>query len=230
MIKVRKMLASIVNPLLLGISIGSILLISALGLAVIYGAAGVINMAHGEFIMLGAYSTYTLQTALGMPFLLCIPCAFFIVGIIGFAIERSLICYLYNRPLDTLLATWGVSLVLMASTRLIFGSDVKYINMPEFLSTNIELGALNFSTFRLFLIAVALILLFITWFIFYRTKLGIKIRAVTQNKEMAASFGINAAQVYSITFAFGAGLAGAAGAMFGALSIVLPTMGLSYVV
>ena len=224
------MLASIVNPLILGISIGSILLISALGLAVIYGAAGVINMAHGEFIMLGAYSTYTLQSTMGMPFLLCIPCAFFIVGIIGFVIERNLICYLYNRPLDTLLATWGVSLVLMQSSRLIFGNDVKYIAMPEFLSTNLELGILNFSTFRLFLIAVALILLFITWFIFYRTRLGIKIRAVTQNKEMAASFGINAAQVYSITFAFGAGLAGAAGAMFGALSIVLPTMGMHYVV
>jgi urea transport system permease protein len=86
------MLASIVNPLILGISIGSILLISALGLAVIYGAAGVINMAHGEFIMLGAYSTYTLQSTMGMPFLLCIPCAFFIVGIIGFVIERNLIC------------------------------------------------------------------------------------------------------------------------------------------
>jgi urea transport system permease protein len=222
--------ASILNALVLGISIGSIFLLAALGLAIIYGTAGVINMAHGEFIMLGAYSTYMLQNYLGLPYLLCIPCAFVVVAVVGLVIERLLIRHLYRRPLDTLLATWGVSLVLTQGVRLIFGSDPKYIATPSFLSTNLAIGGVNLSSFRLFVMLVALLLTAATWAIFYRTSFGIKIRAVMQNKDIAASFGINAGNVYSLTFAYGAGLAGIAGALFGVLNIVLPTMGTGYIV
>ena len=116
------MLASLSSSLVLGLSIGSIFLIAAIGLAVVYGAAGVINMAHGELIMLGAYTTFILQSV-GVPFLICIPIAALVVALIGLAIEFSLIRHLYDRPLDTLLATWGVSLVLMQGVRLIFGSS-----------------------------------------------------------------------------------------------------------
>ncbi|WP_422370051.1 urea ABC transporter permease subunit UrtB [Hoeflea sp.] len=223
-------IGSITSAVFLGLSIGSIFLVAALGLAIIYGTAGVINMAHGELIMLGAYSTYMMQTALGLPFFLCIPLSFVIVGLIGYVIERLLISSLYNRPLDTLLATWGVSLVLMQGVRIIFGSDPKYVEVPPFLSSNIDLGIVNLSTFRLFVMLVCLIMVLATWYLFYRTTFGIKVRAVTQNKDMAASFGINSSRIYSITFAIGAGLAGVAGSLFGAMNIVLPTMGTSYVV
>ncbi|MGR3742686.1 MAG: urea ABC transporter permease subunit UrtB [Pseudooceanicola nanhaiensis] len=218
------------NSLVLGVSIASIFLVAAIGLTIIYGTAGVINMAHGEFIMLGAYTVYALQTNVGLPYFLCIPFAFVVVALIGFAIERLLIQYLYARPLDTLLATWGVSLVLTQGTRLIFGSDPKYIQIPSFMQSNIEFGGLSIGIFRILVIFSALIMVAAVWFIFYRTEFGIKVRAVTQNREMAASFGINSKQVYSLTFALGAGLAGVAGALFGVLNIVLPTMGVSYVV
>ncbi len=223
------MLEAFTSSLVLGLSIGSIFLIAAIGLAVVYGAAGVINMAHGELIMLGAYTTYMMQS-FGVPFLICIPIAALVVALIGLIIEFSLIRHLYDRPLDTLLATWGVSLVLMQGVRLTFGSMPQYIDVPEFLKINVELGFVNISAFRIFLIVFALILLFVTWYIFYKTRMGIQIRAVTQNKEMAASFGIYSSRVYAVTFAIGAGLAGVAGALFGAYNIVLPTMGMSYVV
>lgn len=146
---------------------------------------------------------------------------------VSFSVE---IRHLYDRPLDTLLATWGVSLVLMQGVRLIFGSSPKFIQVPEAMKANIEMGIINISVFRIFLIISAAILLALTWYIFYKTRMGIQIRAVTQNKEMAASFGINSSLVYAVTFSIGAGLAGIAGALFGAYNIVLPTMGMSYVV
>ena len=223
------MLEAFTSSLVLGLSIGSIFLIAAIGLAVVYGAAGVINMAHGELIMLGAYTTYMMQS-FGVPFLICIPIAALVVAFIGLCIEFSLIRHLYDRPLDTLLATWGVSLVLMQGVRLTFGSMPQYIDVPEFLKINVEMGFVNLSAFRIFLIVFSLILLFVTWYIFYKTRMGIQIRAVTQNKEMAASFGIYSSRVYAVTFAIGSGLAGVAGALFGAYNIVLPTMGMSYVV
>lgn len=125
----------LIDAILLGFSIGSIWLMAALGLTIIYGTIGVINMAHGEFIMLGAYTTYILQTHIHMPFLLCLPLSFIIVAAIGLVIERLLIRYLYDRPLDTLLATWGVSLVLIQAARLTFGSDPLYVAVPTSLTT-----------------------------------------------------------------------------------------------
>jgi urea transport system permease protein len=223
-------IAPFANALVLGASIASIWLIAAIGLTIIYGTVGVINMAHGEFIMLGAYTSYALQSFLGLPFLLCLPASFAVVALIGLAIERGLIRYLYNRPLDTLLATWGVSLVLMQGVRLIFGSDPKYIAVPEIFQSNVEVGFASLSVFRLVVIGITALVVAATAWLFYRTRFGMQVRAVMQNKEMAASFGINADRVYMTTFAIGAGLAGLAGSLFGVLAIVLPTMGTAYVV
>jgi urea transport system permease protein len=223
-------LGSLLNALILGVSIASIWLIAALGLTIIYGAAGVINMAHGEFIMLGAYSSYMLQYYLGLPYLMCIPASFVIVAIVGLILERGLIQYLYHRPLDTLLATYGVSLVLMQGVRLIFGSDPKYLATPELFQSNISLGIASVSTFRVVVLLVTALCVLGIWLLFYKTRFGVQVRAVMQNKEMAASFGINSSRIYMMTFALGAGLAGVAGSLFGVLAIVLPTMGSSYVV
>jgi urea transport system permease protein len=223
-------LSSFINALILGISIASIWLIAALGLTIIYGTAGVINMAHGEFVMLGAYSSYMLQSYFGLPFFLCVPASFLIVAAIGLLLERGLIRYLYKRPLDTLLATWGVSLVLMQGVRLIFGSDPKYLAVPEIFTSNFQLGFINISIFRVVVLLITIAMVVVTWLLMYRTRFGMQVRAVMQNKEMAASFGINASRVYMLTFAFGAGLAGIAGSLFGVLNIVLPTMGANYVV
>jgi len=223
-------ISSFINALILGVSIASIWLLAALGLTIIYGTAGVINMAHGEFIMLGAYSSYTLQSYLGLPFFLCVPASFVIVAAVGLILERGLIRYLYKRPLDTLLATFGVSLVLMQGVRLIFGSDPKYLAVPQIFQSNMQLGFLNISVFRVVVLGVTIAAAVALWALFYRTRFGVQVRAVMQNKEMAASFGINADRVYMLTFALGAGLAGLAGSLFGVLNIVLPTMGASYVV
>lgn len=223
-------IAPFANALVLGLSIASIWLIAAIGLTIIYGTVGVINMAHGEFIMLGAYTSYALQSSLGLPFLLCLPASFVVVALVGLIIERGLIRYLYNRPLDTLLATWGVSLVLMQGVRLIFGSDPKYIAVPEIFQSNVEVGFASLSVFRLVVLAITALIVAATAWLFYRTRFGMQVRAVMQNKEMAASFGINADRVYMTTFALGAGLAGIAGSLFGVLAIVLPTMGTAYVV
>ena len=218
------------NALILGLSIASIWLVAALGLTIIYGTIGVINMAHGEFIMLGAYTSYALQAWIGLPFLLCIPAAFLVVAFIGLVIERGLIRYLYKRPLDTLLATWGVSLVLMQGVRLIFGSDPKYISVPQSFQNTVQVGFANLSVVRLIVFGVAIALILGTALLFYKTRFGMQVRAVMQNKEIASSFGINADYVYMVTFALGAGLAGVAGALFGVLAIVLPNMGATYVV
>jgi urea transport system permease protein len=223
-------LSAFINALILGISIASIWLIAALGLTIVYGAAGVINMAHGEFIMLGAYSSYMLQSFLGLPFLLCVPASFLIVAAVGLLLERGLIRYLYKRPLDTLLATFGVSLVLMQGVRLIFGSDPKYLAVPPIFTSNIQFAFINISVFRLVVLLVTVAIVAAMWALFYRTRFGVQVRAVMQDKEMAASFGVNADRVYMLTFALGAGLAGIAGSLFGVLNIVLPTMGAAYVV
>ena len=218
------------NALILGLSIASIWLVAALGLTIIYGTIGVINMAHGEFIMLGAYTSYALQYWFHLPFVLCVVASFVVVALIGLLLERGLIRYLYKRPLDTLLATWGVSLMLTQGVRLAFGSDPKYIAVPPLLQTSIQIGFANLSVLRLVVFAVAVALIGFCLWLFYRTRYGMQVRAVMQNKEMAAAFGIDADRVYMITFALGAGLAGLAGSLFGVLAIVLPNMGVNYVV
>jgi len=218
------------NALLIGLSIASVWLIAALGLAIVYGAMGVINMAHGEFVMLGAYTTFVLEKYLGFPFLLCIPSAFLVVALIGAAIEKGLIRYLYHRPLDTLLATWGLSLVLVQGVRLILGPEPKNVASPDFLNASMKLWVFELSWFRVFIFGVALAAFGGTWWLMHRTRIGLMVRAVMQNKEMAAAHGIDANRVYTLTFAYGAGLAGLAGAMFGAIKNVFPDMGSGYIV
>ena len=218
------------NALVIGLSLASIWFIAALGLTIIYGTMGVINMAHGEFIMLGAYTTYVLQTVLGVPFLLCLPLAFFVVGAIGWAVERGLIRILYNRPLDTLLATWGLSLVITQVVRLVFGAAPQYVAVPSWLTFQINFGFIYLSGLRFFIILLAIALFAMTWFLLYRTTWGIRVRAVMQDKEMAASFGIDTDRIYGLTFAYGAGLAGIAGAMFSPLKTLFPDMGSGYIV
>jgi urea transport system permease protein len=218
------------DALLLGLSVASTWLMAALGLTIVYGTIGVINMAHGEFIMLGAYATYVLESKLHVPFLLCLPLSFLIVAAIGLLIERLLIRYLYDRPLDTLLATWGVSIALIQAVRLIFGSDPLYLSVPNALNQNLKLGFFSISVFRVFVLVVTLAVSAAVWLFMQRTRFGMQIRAVTQNRAMAASFGINQKRVYAGAFALGSGLAGLAGCMFGVLNIVLPNMGSGYVV
>jgi len=218
------------NALIIGLSVASIWFVAALGLTIIYGTMGVINMAHGEFIMLGAYTTYVLQSLLGIPFIICIPLAFVVIGAFGWGVERSLIRTLYQRPLDTLLATWGLSLILIQAVRLAFGTAPQYVSVPEWLNFQIEFGFIHLAGLRLFIIIIALGLLAFTWYLMYRTNWGIRVRAVMQDKEMAASFGIDTDRIYGFTFAYGAGLAGAAGAMFGALKTLFPDMGSGYIV
>lgn len=219
------------NSLLIGISIASIFLLAALGLTVIYGTMGVINMAHGEFIMLGAYTTYLFQSSVGLPYLLCIPVAFIVMFIIGWAIEGTIIRRLYQRPLDTLLATWGLSLILIQGVRLTFGGEPQYIGVPDWINTlTLKLGFMQLAGMRVFVILLTVFLVTLTWYVFYKTSLGMKIRAVTQDKDMAQSFGIDANKIYAFTFAYGAGLAGVAGALLGGLKTLFPDMGSTYIV
>lgn len=180
--------------------------------------------------MLGAYTTYVFQHFLGVPFLICMPLAFIVLAIIGWAIERGIIRTLYQRPLDTLLATWGLSLILIQGIRLIFGGEPKYVGVPKFLDFQITANFIHLSGVRIFIIAFAIFIGAVTWLLMYKTTLGIRIRAVMQDKEMAAAFGIDANRIYSITFAYGAGLAGVAGALFGALKTLFPDMGAGYIV
>ncbi|MBR71819.1 MAG: urea ABC transporter permease subunit UrtB [Rhodospirillaceae bacterium] len=219
-----------ISALIIGLSLASIWLVAALGLTIIYGTMGVINMAHGEFIMLGAYITWVLQYFLGFPWLLCLPISFVIVAFIGWLVERGLIRHLYDRPLDTLLATWGVSLVFIQSIRLIFGGEPQYIDTPEFLSNVVQIGFLNIPSMRIFIFGMALVLVGLTWALLYKSNFGIQVRSVMQNPQMAASFVINSSRVYGLTFAYGAGLAGISGSMFSGLKTIFPDMGLGYVV
>ena len=218
------------NAIFIGLSLASIFFIAALGLTIIYGTMGVINMAHGEFIMLGAYTTYVFQNFVGLPFILCIPISFAFLALFGLVIERGIIRTLYTRPLDTLLATWGLSLILIQGVRLIFGGEPKYVGVPAWLDFQIQANFIHLSGVRIFIIVFAIFLGALTWFLMYKTTLGIRIRAVMQDKEMAASFGIDANKIYSMTFAYGAGLAGVAGALFGALKTLFPDMGSGYIV
>ena len=219
-----------INALIIGLSLASIWLVAALGLTIIYGTMGVINMAHGEFIMLGAYFTWILQYFGGFPWPLCLPISFFLVAFIGWLVERGLIRHLYDRPLDTLLATWGVSLVFIQSIRLIFGGEPQYVAVPDWLTSVMVIEFVHVPWLRIFIFFASLALVAVTWAILFKSNIGIQVRAVMQQPQMAASFGINAGRIYGLTFAYGAGLAGISGSMFAGLKTIFPDMGLGYVV
>ena len=218
------------EQVLTGLSIGSILLLVALGLSIIYGTIGVINLAHGEFIMLGAYAAWALKAYAGLSLLPGLVLIFLGVGLFGWLVERFLLRRLYRRPLDTILATWGVGVVLQQVVRLTAGGELRYVELPPSMDSSVSIFGVEIAAYRIFIFVVTALLFLISWSIMYRTTFGLKLRAVVQDRGVASSFGINADQVYSATFAYGTGLAGLAGAIISPLKSVSPEMGTGYVV
>jgi urea transport system permease protein len=219
-----------IEQIVTGLSIGSILLLVALGLSIIYGSMGIINLAHGEFVMLGAYAAWVFHTYFGLGLLASLVPIFLVVAAFGWVIERYVLSVLNNRPLDTILATWGVGIMLQQAVRLMVGSELRYVQLPPALSDSMDVFGLSVSSYRVFLFLVSIALFAVTWLLVNRTTLGMKLRAIIQDRSVAASFGINAKRIYALTFAYGAGLAGLAGALVSPLKSVSPDMGTGYVV
>ena len=238
-----------------GASLGSVLLVVAIGLAITFGLMGVINMAHGEFIAVGAYTTYVIQNifatglklspfgfSLSIPgfnlgdggaslyFIVAIPASFLIAALVGIALERSVIQFLYKRPLESLLATWGISLVMQQLLKFIFGSNNVQVSSPSWLSGSWAVNDILFGWNRLFVIGFAVLIIVTTWLVLNKTSLGLLIRAVMQNRNMAACMGVRTERVNTMTFAFGCGLAGLAGAFLSQIGNVGPSMGQLYIV
>ncbi|MBD2059104.1 urea ABC transporter permease subunit UrtB [Oculatella sp. FACHB-28] len=225
------------NQLLNGIGIVGVLLLTGLGLAITFGVMRIINLAHGEFIMLGAYVTFLMQSLFQMDLLLTIPFAFLGTALIGALTELTVIRRLYGRPLETLLATWGLSIVIQGVVKLIFSAQLKYVKSPPYISGNLSVitgqdgtPLVSISYYRMFIIAVALLMLGITLYLLYQTPLGRQVRAVAQNREMAKCLGVNTSLIDLLTFAYGCGLAGIAGAVISSLKSVSPPMGQDYLV
>jgi urea transport system permease protein len=222
-----------------GISLGSILLLAALGLAITYGLMGVINMAHGELIMIGAYATFVVQglfrqylpAAFDWYLLAALPVAFMASALVGAAMERSVIRFLYGRPLETLLATWGLSLVLMQGVRSLFGAQNVGVENPSWMSGGVVLmGNLTLPWNRIVIIAFALAVLLAVTVLIGKTRLGLFVRGVTQNRPIASCMGVNTARVDTYAFALGSGIAGLAGAALSQVGNVGPDLGQSYIV
>ncbi|WP_102348134.1 urea ABC transporter permease subunit UrtB [Bacillus sp. Marseille-P3661] len=222
-----------------GISLGSILLLIALGLAITFGLMKVINMAHGELIMIGAYVTYVIQNIFldyapeqyfDMYFILSIPIAFIVAATIGALLEVSLIRFLYNRPLDSLLATYGVGLILQQLARSIFGAPNVGVQAPSYLNGGLELGNLILPYSRIFILILAFLCLLSIYIYFYRTGNGRRVRAVMQNRQMAECIGVQTRKVDLITFAIGSGFAGIAGCALTLLGPIGPTIGTYYII
>lgn len=220
----------IIEQFITGLSIGSILLIVALGLAIIYGSMGVINMAHGEFIMLGAYGAWALNAFFGITLFPGLILIFAGMAILGAIIERGVIRHLYRRPIDTILATWGIGVMLQQAVRLAVGGELRYVEMPPSLADTVDIFGVDVSAYRLFIILAGAVLFGATWYLIKRTSVGMKLRAVIQDRNIATAFGIDADRIYTGTFAYGAGLAGLAGALVSPLKSVSPEMGTGYVV
>lgn len=230
------------DTIFIGLSVGSVLLLVALGLAITYGAMGVINMAHGEMVMLGAYTTVLASIYLGIGLLGAIPIAFMVTALVGYAIERLIVSRLYGRLLDTLLATWGVAILLQQAVRLSLGlaffgitiaglgTGLQNVRVPVYLSGVIGIGGEQVSLYRAFIILVTILLTLLTWFIMYRTPIGAQVRAIMRNPDMAAACGIDVKRVNALTFAYGSGLAGVAGVMMSGFKTVFPDMGTPMVV
>lgn len=218
------------SQIITGLSIASILLMVALGLAIIYGVTGVINLAHGELVMFGAYSAWALQSFLGLGLLVSLPLIFLGTACLGWIIDRVVIRHLYDRPLDTILATWGIGVMAQQIIRLLAGGELRYVEMPATMNAAVNLFGVETPVFRLFILGLSVVLFAVTWFLIFRTSIGLKLRAIAQSREIASCFGINTNRIYGLTFAYGAGLAGLAGAVVSPLKSVSPEMGTTYVV
>jgi len=221
-----------------GLSLGSVLLLAAIGLAITFGVMGVINMAHGEMVMLGAYATFVVQDVIRTRYpglfdyslVIAVPLAFLVSGAIGVLIERSIIRFLYGRPLETLLATWGLSLVLQQAVRTIFGPTNREVGNPSWMSGAFEVGQITITYNRLWILCFTLAVFAMLLAMLRFTALGLEMRAVTQNRRMAASMGIATSRVDALTFGLGSGIAGIAGVALSQIDNVSPNLGQGYIV
>ena len=224
-----------VETVFFGLSLGSVLVLAAIGLAITFGVMGVINMAHGELIMLGAYCTYGMQllmpNALGAALLLSVPVAFVFTGTVGILIERSVIRYLYGRPLETLLATFGISLMLQQLVRSTVSAQNVPVANPEFMSGTISFNpVLSLTLNRLYILAFCLVVFAVLLVLLKRSRFGLEMRAVSQNRAMARAMGVRSSRIDSMTFGLGAGIAGIAGVALSQLTNVGPNLGQAYIV
>jgi urea transport system permease protein len=234
----RLALWSVAQNLWYGLSLGSVLLLAAIGLAITFGVMGVINMAHGEMVMLGAYTTFVVQELIrtkapglfDYSLAIAIPLAFLVAALVGMAIERGVIRFLYGRPLETLLATWGISLILQQAVRTSFGPSNREVGAPNFMSGAFELGGLTITWNRLWIIVFAGIIFVGLLAALRYTELGLQMRAVTQNRRMASSMAINTGKIDAFTFALGSGIAGLAGVALSQIDNVSPNLGQSYII
>ncbi|PWE57050.1 urea ABC transporter permease subunit UrtB [Metarhizobium album] len=221
-----------------GLSLGSVLLLAAIGLAITFGVMGIINMAHGEMVMLGAYTTFVVQeiirnSAPGLfdwSLAIALPVAFLVTGAVGLVIERGVIRFLYGRPLETLLATWGISLILQQAVRSIFGANNREVGNPSWMSGAFELGGLTITWNRLWIVLFAMVVFAFLLFLLKKTPMGLRMRAVTQNRRMASSMGIRTPWVDAMTFALGSGIAGIAGVALSQIDNVSPNLGQGYII
>jgi urea transport system permease protein len=221
-----------------GLSLGSVLLLAAIGLAITFGVMGVINMAHGEMVMLGAYVTFIVQETIrgsapglfAYSLAIAVPLAFIITGVIGIAIEKSVIRFLYGRPLETLLATWGLSLILQQAVRSLFGPTNREVGTPSWMSGSLNLGEISLTANRLVIIVFALAVFACLLLLLRHTSFGLQMRAVTQNREMAGAMGIETARIDALTFGLGSGIAGIAGVALSQIDNVSPNLGQSYII
>ncbi|MEW5420729.1 urea ABC transporter permease subunit UrtB [Amorphus sp. 3PC139-8] len=221
-----------------GLSLGSVLLLAAIGLAITFGVMGVINMAHGEMVMLGAYTTFVVQEVIRTHFpglfeaslAIALPLAFCVAGLVGIVIERVVIRWLYGRPLETLLATWGISLILQQTVRVIFGATNREVGNPDWMSGAFQLGGLSITYARLSIVIFSLIVFGLLVLLLQRTAFGLQIRAVTQNRKMASAMGIRTPWTDALTFGLGSGVAGIAGVALSQIDNVSPNLGQSYII
>ncbi|MFA5903507.1 MAG: urea ABC transporter permease subunit UrtB [Desulfobacula sp.] len=223
------------ETLFFGLSAGSILVLAAIGLAITFGVIGVINMAHGELIMIGAYTTYVIQQILpesiGISIFLAIPAAFLVSGLTGILIERSIIRFLYGRPLETLLATFGLSLVLQQAVRSIFSPLNRAVKMPDWMSGSLYINpVLSLTMNRIFVLIFCLLVFFVLYLTIKKTTLGLQVRAISQNRPMARAMGVKAGRVDALTFGLGSGIAGVAGVALSQLTNVGPNLGQAYII
>ncbi len=224
-----------VQTLFFGLSLGSVLLLAAIGLAITFGVMGVINMAHGELIMLGAYTTYVVQqtfpNSIEASLFIAIPAAFVVSGSFGIAIERGIIRFLYGRPLETLLATFGISLILQQLVRTVFSPQNRQVSIPQWMSGQWQFNEVLALTYnRLYILIFCLILFALLLLILKKTRLGIEVRAVSQNRSMAKAIGVRSGWVDALTFGLGSGIAGIAGVALSQLTNVGPNLGQAYIV
>jgi len=224
-----------IETLFFGLSLGSVLVLIAIGLAITFGVMGVINMAHGELMMLGAYTTYVVQTAMpghiGISILVAIPAAFLVAGLVGVLMERTIIRFLYGRPLETLLATFGVSLILQQTVRSIFSALNRSVVTPDWMSGSLRINdALAITYNRLYIVVFTLLVFSLILAVFKRTRIGLDIRAVSQNRAMAKAMGIRTEWVDAMTFGLGSGIAGVAGVALSQLTNVGPNLGQAYII